>query len=481
MSDFLGTTASDSLVGTDGSDSLWGGEGNDSLSGGLGNDLFGADAGDDVIIGGGGTDRLTFDGLASRYTIQTLAEGVRITDTTGVLGIDLLTGIEEVAFADSVVTLTGAAGNDIPTPPVPTLSVEPVVATESMGTLQFTVTRTGSATGAASVDYTLVDGTALAGQDFQALSGTLTFAEGETAKPIAVTLLNDNAFEPTETFTLRLSNAVGATLSGAEVIGTITDEDSTPVVTPDVFTGRVGEDDSLVGSTGNDTFTGLGGDDLIFGGAGNDVALFAASSNTFAIRAQGTAVLVTGLEGSVDYEDTTAMLTGVEQLEFGDRSLSVILGRTRSDRLTGTAGDDFMEGYNGADALTGGAGNDILSGGQGADRLNGGAGIDTAVYAGNVRNIRVTRERNGSYRVQAPGGSDTLTGVEMIQIGNAAPVAIENLLRGSTGGPGNSGNSGNHGNSGKPGKGGKAMAAPSDRFAGVKGQDDLFSGLLASI
>ncbi|MCY7326154.1 MAG: family 16 glycosylhydrolase, partial [Microbacteriaceae bacterium] len=85
------------------------------------------------------------------------------------------------------------------------------------------------------VDYATSDGTAGAG-DYTSAVGTLTFAAGETTKAISVATIDDDAEEPSETLSLTLSNAVGASLgtpSAATI--TIVDNDG-PVVGPP--TGR---------------------------------------------------------------------------------------------------------------------------------------------------------------------------------------------------------------------------------------------------
>ena len=56
------------------------------------------------------------------------------------------------------------------------------------------------------VDYTTVDGTATAGSDYQAASGTLVFQPGETQKRVRVAVIGDTAFEADETFSLQLGN-----------------------------------------------------------------------------------------------------------------------------------------------------------------------------------------------------------------------------------------------------------------------------------
>ena len=78
--------------------------------------------------------------------------------------------------------------------------------------LDFAVTLSRAASGPVSVDYATKDGTAAAGADYTAASGTLTFAPGETAKTVSVALLDDSHDEGKETFTLTLSNPQGAYL-----------------------------------------------------------------------------------------------------------------------------------------------------------------------------------------------------------------------------------------------------------------------------
>ena len=74
------------------------------------------------------------------------------------------------------------------------------------------------------MDYATSDGTAEAGLDYSAVQGTLTFGAGETANTVTVALLVDNTEEPSETFTLTLSDSEGAArLSEATATGTIED------------------------------------------------------------------------------------------------------------------------------------------------------------------------------------------------------------------------------------------------------------------
>jgi hypothetical protein len=65
----------------------------------------------------------------------------------------------------------------------------------------------------------------VAGSDYVGASGTLTFTEGQTQQTVAVSVLDDTVVEGDETFTLTLSNAVGATLATATATGTIQDDE----------------------------------------------------------------------------------------------------------------------------------------------------------------------------------------------------------------------------------------------------------------
>src|ERR1044071_3330971 len=91
-------------------------------------------------------------------------------------------------------------------------SIVPMSYPENWGEAVVTVQRTGDLDTAVSVDFATVDGTALAGRDFQTTSGTLSFQVGETNRTVRIPLLNDALPEPIESFQLVLSNPAGAVL-----------------------------------------------------------------------------------------------------------------------------------------------------------------------------------------------------------------------------------------------------------------------------
>jgi acetyl esterase/lipase len=76
------------------------------------------------------------------------------------------------------------------------------------------------------VAYATADGTAKAGEDYLAANGTLTFAPGETAKPIGVTILGDTTLESDEQFQVVLSGPAGAVLDDGPATVTILNDDA---------------------------------------------------------------------------------------------------------------------------------------------------------------------------------------------------------------------------------------------------------------
>lgn len=116
---------------------------------------------------------------------------------------------------------------------LPTLSINNVSIVEGdsgVSYLVYTVSLSAASSQTVTVNYGTSDGTAKAGEDYTALTGTLTFSPGQTSKTIQIAIKGDTTIEANETFNLNLSNAVGATIAKAQGIGTITNNDQAPVV-----------------------------------------------------------------------------------------------------------------------------------------------------------------------------------------------------------------------------------------------------------
>lgn len=123
--------------------------------------------------------RLTVDALDHRFVPATLS----VSDAT------LLEGHAGAQFAEAVVTLS-----------------EPV-------------------TKAVTVNYHTAAGTATADSDYDAVSGKLSFALGETTKTILVPVRGDRLAEPDETFVIKLAAAKNAKITGGTGVVTIHDDE----------------------------------------------------------------------------------------------------------------------------------------------------------------------------------------------------------------------------------------------------------------
>ena len=116
-------------------------------------------------------------------------------------------------------------------PTLPALSINDVQAAEgNAGSAQLTFTVSLSApapAGGVSFDVATVDGSATAGTDYvaRALTG-VTIAAGESRTTVTVDLIGDTVDEASESFTLAVRNARGATVADGEGTGTILNDDA---------------------------------------------------------------------------------------------------------------------------------------------------------------------------------------------------------------------------------------------------------------
>ena len=120
----------------------------------------------------------------------------------------------------------------------PTLWIEDVTVTEGdVGTVDavFTVTQSALSADTVRVDFATTNGTALAGVDYVANSGTLTFPPGTVTQTVTVLVNGDLLDEGvSETFTFNLSNPTNATIVDPSETGTITDDDTAAFAVNDI-------------------------------------------------------------------------------------------------------------------------------------------------------------------------------------------------------------------------------------------------------
>ncbi|QZP09151.1 Calx-beta domain-containing protein [Caenibius sp. WL] len=176
-----------------------------------------------------GTDFTAVSGtlnFAANETTKTIT--VATTDDTSVEGTETFTVTLSGASANAAITTASGTGtiNDNDVASV-NFSIANADSVEEGGYAGFKVTKTGSASGSTTVNYTTVSGTAISGSDFTPTSGTLTFTKTQTSKYISVLTIDDNTLESTENFTVVLSDpSTGTGITNSTATGTITDNDS---------------------------------------------------------------------------------------------------------------------------------------------------------------------------------------------------------------------------------------------------------------
>jgi hypothetical protein len=117
---------------------------------------------------------------------------------------------------------------DWPSADVPTLSISNATVTEgNTGTVAavFNVTLSATSSQTITIAYATGNGSASAGSDYQAASGTLTFAPGETEKTISVLVNGDRSGEPNENFFVNFSSPMNVVIADGQGVGTIVDDE----------------------------------------------------------------------------------------------------------------------------------------------------------------------------------------------------------------------------------------------------------------
>jgi Ca2+-binding RTX toxin-like protein len=350
---------------------------------------------------------------------------------------------------------------------VASLSVNDISVLEGH-TAQYTISLSEPVGSEVTVAYTTVNGTAVASEDYQATSGTLTFAANETSKTLNVSTIENSYGEFSRQFTLQLSNPQGATISDSQGTATITDDDTAPAATisgpstavpgmPLTFSVAVANmspADTSQTFTFNLDWNGDNTTDQQVTGSGSGVSVpYTYTSSPGTITPKVTAVDPASNSTSTGQTSLSLIRSGVigSHVYFGgttsDDAINVYPGTSGNVyfRLNGTAtsqytvpsgghvivygsdgddtiqvvsapyalesyggdGADYIAGGGSADLLYGGAGNDRLLGGSGDDYLDAGGGNDT-LNGGNNNDIILAGDGNDT--VNGDAGDDVLSG-----------------------------------------------------------------------
>ncbi|RYE69742.1 MAG: tandem-95 repeat protein, partial [Rhizobiaceae bacterium] len=137
------------------------------------------------------------------------------------------------------------------------IAINAASVTEAVGTVTLSVTLNIAVQNSFTVDYTTANGTALAGLDYTATSGTLTFPANSpagTVLTVAIPVIDDNLIENAETFTVGLSNVVGADVAIGVSPATVTIADN-DVAIATITPGTNGSETGLVSGVFNVSLT----------------------------------------------------------------------------------------------------------------------------------------------------------------------------------------------------------------------------------
>ena len=204
-------------------------------------------------------DYATADGTATAGTDYTSTSGTLTFDagtTSKTISVSIADDETDESDETFTVTLSNASGANVGTSTATGTITNRAVVVETTATLSiaggsgtegddddidFTVTLDEAASDTVTVNYATSDGTADAGDDYTAKSGTLTFSAGTTSKTISVPIADDVENESDETFTVTLSNASGADLGTSTATGTIRNRRVEPLTAS--FSGMPSEHD----------------------------------------------------------------------------------------------------------------------------------------------------------------------------------------------------------------------------------------------
>ncbi|MGK2857350.1 MAG: beta strand repeat-containing protein, partial [Thermoanaerobaculia bacterium] len=232
----------------------------------------------------------------------------------------VLSNPSNVTISDD--TGTGTIDDDDPQPTI-SIADESQLEGDVSNSMVFTVTLSNPSSEQITVDFATADGSATAGSDYTSNLGTLTFVAGDTSEQITVEILGETDDEADEDFVVDLTNATNATISDAQAVGTITNDDApTPTFTIDnvtlaegnagttAFTFTVTLDPTSGVPTSVDVMTGDGTATTADGdyAANSQTLNFAAgdSSETFTVMVNGD----TKLEGNETFSVTMSNATG---------------------------------------------------------------------------------------------------------------------------------------------------------------------------
>ncbi|WP_292556451.1 calcium-binding protein [Methylobacter sp.] len=503
----IGNSGNNILTGQEGNDTLDGGKGADTLIGGAGDDSYVVDNAGDVVV------ENAWEGMDSvkssiSYTLTDNVENLTLTGTTAINGTgnaldnSILgnSGNNTLDGGAGVDALAGGAGND-------TYIIDNTAdaVTELAGE--------GTDSVFASADYALSDNvenlTLTGASNINAIGNALNNAlTGNSADNLlsglagSDTLIGDAGNDTLDggTGADAMTGGTGNDIYVVDNIGDVvvenlaegadTVQSSITYTLADTLenltltgntsingTGNV-SDNVIIGNDSNNILSGLAGNDMLIGGAGNDVLDGGSGADNMAgstgddiyiVDNSGDAVTENADAGmdTVQSSITYTLTDNVENLTLTGTNNLDGTGNALDNTITGTGGNNLLDGGMGVDTLAGAAGDDTYIVDNSADAVveNVGEGIDSVfasadyILSDNIENLTLTGAAdingtgnaldniltgNGADNIlNGMAGNDTLdggigidtmsggTGNDTYTVDDTADVIVENLNEGS--------------------------------------------------
>jgi hypothetical protein len=279
-----------------------------------------------------GTDYVTASGsktIAAGSTTTTLTvtvNGDAVDEANEAFGITLSNpGNATIADGSGLGTITDDDA-------APTVSVDDVSVTEGNAgttTATFTVTLSAASGQAVTFDWATAAGSASAGTDFVAASGSKTIAASSTTTTLTVTVNGDALDEIDETFGITLSNPGNAAIADGTGLGTITDDDAAPTLAVDDISVTEG-DAGTTTATFTVTLSAASGKTVTFDWT---ISAGSATAGTDFVAASGSKTVVAGLTTT-----TVGITVNGDALDELDETFSIVLSNPGNATTTDGAG-----------------------------------------------------------------------------------------------------------------------------------------------
>lgn len=170
------------------------------------------------------------------------------------------TAAETTLLQQVGVAVGGSGGSCSTGGPLPAMALDDAAVVEGDGgttPATFTVSLSAASAQPVTATYSTGGGSATAGSDYQAASGTVSFAPGTTTRPVVVNVIGDTATEPEENFFVTLASPSNATIGDSQAEGIISDDDAAALSSRELTHGSgVATDLSAqTGTAGEDTYS----------------------------------------------------------------------------------------------------------------------------------------------------------------------------------------------------------------------------------